>query len=49
MPLVCLPEYGIVCVCKNEMDFKDFEEKSPVCTQRLKSVQMVGAYQHAYA
>ena len=45
VPLVRLPEYGIVCVCKNEMDFKDFEEKSPVCAQRLKNVQMVGAYQ----
>ena len=37
-----------VDACGNEIDFKDVDEKSLVCAQRLKSFQMMGAYQHAY-
>ena len=36
-----------VAVCGNEIDFKDVNEKSHVCAQRLKNFRMVGAYQCA--
>ena len=40
-----MAEYGIVRLCDIEIDFKDVGEKLCVCAQRLKNVQMVGAYQ----